>query len=43
MGRTCSTDEEKRNAYRVLEVTLEGKRPVERPRLRWEDKFKMDP
>jgi DNA-binding PadR family transcriptional regulator len=30
---------EKRNAYRILP---EGKRLLERPRLRWEDNIKMD-
>ncbi|KAJ4426497.1 hypothetical protein ANN_27311 [Periplaneta americana] len=30
------------NAYRVLVGRLEGKRPLERPRLRWEDNIKMD-
>jgi hypothetical protein len=34
--------EEKRNAYRILVGTLEGKRPLERPRHRWEDNIKMN-
>jgi hypothetical protein len=34
---------EGRNAYRVLEGKPEGKRPLERPRRRWEDGIKMDP
>ncbi|KAJ4451561.1 hypothetical protein ANN_03030 [Periplaneta americana] len=33
---------EYRNAYRVLVVRLEGKRPLGRPRRRWEDNIKMD-
>ncbi|KAJ4436209.1 hypothetical protein ANN_18839 [Periplaneta americana] len=33
---------ESRNAYRVLVGRLEGKRPLERPRRRWEDNIKMD-
>ncbi|KAJ4445782.1 hypothetical protein ANN_12467 [Periplaneta americana] len=33
---------ESRNAYRVLVGRLEGKRPLVRPRLRWEDNIKMD-
>jgi hypothetical protein len=33
---------EGRNLYRVLVVKREGKRPVERPRRRWEDGIKMD-
>ncbi|KAJ4429756.1 hypothetical protein ANN_21960 [Periplaneta americana] len=31
-----------RNAYRVLVWRLEGKRPLGRPRRRWEDSIKMD-
>jgi hypothetical protein len=37
MGRACSTDGEKRNAYRILVGKPEGKRPLGRPRRRWED------
>jgi hypothetical protein len=33
---------EKRYTYRVLTDTLEGKRPIGRPRLRWEDNIRMD-
>jgi hypothetical protein len=33
---------EKRNAYRILVVKPEGKRPLERPRRRWEDNIRMD-
>jgi hypothetical protein len=33
---------EGRNVYRVLVGKLKGKRPLERPRLRWEDGIKMD-
>ncbi|KAJ4426744.1 hypothetical protein ANN_26543 [Periplaneta americana] len=33
---------ESRNAYRVLDVRPEGKRPLGRPRHRWEDNIKMD-
>jgi hypothetical protein len=32
----------KRGIYRVLVGKPEGKRPLERPRLRWEDNIKMD-
>ncbi|KAJ4448579.1 hypothetical protein ANN_10598 [Periplaneta americana] len=33
---------ESRNAYRVLDGRPEGKRPLGRPRRRWEDNIKMD-
>jgi hypothetical protein len=33
---------EKRNAYRILVGKSEGKRPLGRPRRRWEDNFRMD-
>jgi hypothetical protein len=33
---------ERRCAYRVLMGKPEGKRPLERPRRRWEDNIKMD-
>jgi hypothetical protein len=33
---------EGRNLYRVLVGKSEGKRPLERPRRRWEDGIKMD-
>jgi hypothetical protein len=42
MGRTCSTNGEKKNAYRILVGKLEGKRPLERPRRRWVDNIKMN-
>jgi hypothetical protein len=42
MGRACSTNGEKRNAYRILVGTMEGKRPLGRPRRRWEDNIRMD-
>jgi hypothetical protein len=41
MDRACSTNVEKRNAYRILVGTPEGKRPVGRPRCRWVDNIKM--
>jgi hypothetical protein len=31
-----------RSVYRVLLVEPQGKRPLERSRLRWEDTIKMD-
>jgi hypothetical protein len=33
---------EKRNAYRILVGKPEGKRPLRRPRSRWEGNIKMD-
>jgi hypothetical protein len=33
---------EKRSVYRVLVGKPEGKGPLWRPRLRWEDNIKMD-
>jgi hypothetical protein len=42
MGRACSTNGEKRNAYRILVGKPEGKRPLGRPRRRWVDNIKMD-
>jgi hypothetical protein len=33
---------EERNIYRVLVRKPEGKRPLERPRCRWENGIKMD-
>jgi hypothetical protein len=32
----------KRGAYRILVGRPEGRRPLGRPRLRWEDNIKMD-
>jgi hypothetical protein len=42
MGRPCSTNGEKRNAYRLLIEEPERKRPLGRPRRRWVDNIKMD-
>jgi hypothetical protein len=42
VGRVCSTYGERRDAYRVLVGTTDGKRPLGRPRHRWEDNMKMD-
>jgi hypothetical protein len=33
---------EMRNAYSILVGKPEGKRPLERPRSRWEDDIRMD-
>jgi hypothetical protein len=42
MGRACSTNGEKTNAYRILVGKPEGKRPLGRPRRRWVDNIKID-
>jgi hypothetical protein len=42
MGRACSTNVEKRNAYRKLVEKPEGKRPLGIPSRRWVDNIKMD-
>jgi hypothetical protein len=42
MGRACSTNGEKRNAYRILVGKADRKRPLGRPRRRWADSIKMD-
>jgi hypothetical protein len=42
MGRACSTDGEKRNAYGMLVGKPEEKRPLGRPRRKWVDNIKMD-
>jgi hypothetical protein len=41
VGGTCSTYGEGRGIYRVLIWRPKGKRPLERPRRRWEDNIKM--
>jgi hypothetical protein len=42
MGRTCSLHGERRGGYRVLVGKAEGKKPLGRPRRRWEYNIKMD-
>jgi hypothetical protein len=32
----------RRGAYRILIEKPEGRRPLDRPRLRWEDNIKLD-
>jgi hypothetical protein len=41
MGGTCGTHGG-RGVYRVLVGKPEGKKPLGRPRRRWEDNIKMD-
>jgi hypothetical protein len=38
----CSTNGEKKNAYRLLVGNPEGKRPLGRPTRRWVDNIRMD-
>jgi hypothetical protein len=42
MGGSCSTNGEKRNAYRLLVGEPEGTRPLGRPRRRWVDNIRID-
>jgi hypothetical protein len=40
MDRACSTNGEKRNAYKILMRKPEGKRPLRRRRRKWVDNIK---
>jgi hypothetical protein len=42
VGGTCGTHGERRSVDRVSVGRPEGKRPLGRPRHRWEDNIKMD-
>jgi hypothetical protein len=42
MGWACSAYGEGRGLYRVLVGKPEGRRPLGRPRRRWEDNIKTD-
>jgi hypothetical protein len=42
MGRVCSKNGEKRDADRISVGKPEGKRPLRRPRRRWEDNIKTN-
>jgi hypothetical protein len=42
IGGACSADGEERDVYWVLVGKPEGKRPLGRPKCRWEDNIKMD-
>jgi hypothetical protein len=42
MGGPCSTNGEKRYAYRLLVGKPEGKRSLGRPRCRWVENIKRD-
>jgi hypothetical protein len=41
VGGTCGTHGEGRGVYRVLVGRPEGKRPLGRPKRRWEDNIKL--
>jgi hypothetical protein len=42
MGAACSTYGGQQNLYRLSVSKPGGKRPLGRPKLRWEDNIKMD-
>jgi hypothetical protein len=42
MGGACSTHGDMRNGYKILVGEPEGKRPLRRPRHRWEGNIRMD-
>jgi hypothetical protein len=42
VGREGNMNEDKRNTYRILVGKPDGKRPLGRPRHRWEDYVRMD-
>jgi hypothetical protein len=42
MSGACSTDGKMKNAYSILVGKYERKRPLGRPRHRWEDNTRMD-
>jgi hypothetical protein len=42
MGGACSTNREKRDAFRLLVEKPEGKAPLGRSRRRWVDNIRMD-
>jgi hypothetical protein len=41
MGEACSAHGGDGKAYRILDGNLEGKKPLRRPRSRWEENIKM--
>jgi hypothetical protein len=42
MGGAYNTDGEERDVYRILVGKHEEKRPMGRPKFRWEDNIKVD-
>jgi hypothetical protein len=43
MSGECSTQGKMRNVYRISAGKLEMRRPLERPRRRWDDNITMHP
>jgi hypothetical protein len=41
MGRSCSTYWNEVNAYRILVEKSKGKKPLGKPKCRWEDNIKL--
>ena len=41
MGRACSQNGGSRSAFKILTGKPIGKRPLERPRRRWEDNIRI--
>jgi hypothetical protein len=42
MDGACSTNGEKRNAYRLFVEKPEGRKPLGRPRRKWLDNIRLD-
>jgi hypothetical protein len=42
MGKACSTNGARRNAFRILVGKVKGKRPLEKPRCMWKDNIEMN-
>ena len=42
MGRACGQNGEGRSAFKILTRKPTEKRPLRRPRRRWEDNIRMD-
>jgi hypothetical protein len=42
VGSGCSTHVTNMNAYRILVGKSEGRRPLGRPRCRWQDNIKIN-
>ena len=42
MGRACSQKEEGRSAFKMLIGKPTGKRPLGKPKRRWEDNIRID-